>query len=165
MAAANVSAIVQVGIVVKNADEAIVNYENLLGISGWNINYVDTENGIGRNFRHGNKDVSVKARIAWARIGSIEIELIEPRDKTSVYAEYLRNNGPGVHHLMFGIDDYRKGVECMRANGVGSIVSGELQATKFQLFDTRSLLGTITEFAEGDELNPDEILTGSRKNR
>jgi len=165
MGAVHVNAILQIGIVIQNADEAIRNYENLLGISGWNINYVDTQNGVGRNFRHGNKDVAVKAKIAWVSIGNVEIELIEPRDETSIYAEYLRNNGPGVHHLMFGIDDHQKGVECMRVNGVESIVSGELQATKFQLFDTRSLLGTITEFAEGDALIPDKFATESENTR
>ena len=150
------SAIVQIGIVVPSVDTAVKNYANLLGISEWNINYVDTDHGKGRNFHVGGKEVAVKAKIAWAKIGEIELELIEPQDDSSIYAEYLRSNGPGVHHLMFSTNDYQHTVEQMRRNGVMSIVSGELQATEFRLFDTRQMLGTISEFATGNPLIPDE---------
>jgi len=155
MSAPTANAVVQIGIVVRSTDEAMRHYANLLGISHWNINFVDTENGKGRNFRVGGEDVSVKAKIAWTNVGDIELELIEPQDDNSIYARYLRSNGPGVHHLMFGTSDYQNTVHSMRRNGVKSIASGELQTTRFQLFDTVEMLGTISEFAEGDSLTPD----------
>jgi len=150
-----VNAVIQVGIVVRSADEAVHHYSNLLGIDDWNINYVDTDTGKGRNFRVGGENVSVKAKIAWTNVGDIELELIEPQDDNSIYANYLRSNGPGVHHLMFGTSDYQNTVDNMRQNGVKNIASGELQKTRFQLFDTIDMLGTISEFAEGDALTPD----------
>lgn len=150
------SVIVQIGIVVPSVDAAVNNYVNLLGITDWNINYVDTDQGKGRNFRVARKVVAVKAKIAWVKIGEIELELIEPQDDCSIYAEYLRSNGPGVHHLMFGTHHYQHTVEEMQRHGVESLVSGELQATEFQLFDTQQMLGTICEFATGDPLVPDE---------
>lgn len=161
MSASANSVIVQIGIVVPSVDAAVNNYATLLGITDWNINYVDTDHGKGRNFRVGGKEVAVKAKIAWAKIGEIELELIEPQDDSSIYAEYLRNNGPGVHHLMFGTDNYQHTVEEMHRHGVKRIASGELQATEFQLFDTRQMLGTISEFATGEPLMPDEeIMNG-----
>jgi len=150
------SVIVQIGIVVPSVDAAAKNYATLLGITDWNINYVDTDHGKGRNFRVGGKEVAVKAKIAWAKIGEIELELIEPQDDSSIYAEYLRSNGPGVHHLMFGTNDYQHTVDEMRRHGVQSFVTGELQMTEFRLFDTQQMLGTICEFATGDPLVPDE---------
>lgn len=150
------STIVQIGIVVPSVDAAVRNYADLLGISDWNINYVDTDAGKGRNFHVGGQNVAVKAKIAWTRVGDMELELIEPQDDTSIYAEYLRTNGPGVHHLMFGTDDYQHTLENMDRIGVRNIVSGELQATRFRLFDTRQMLGTISEFADGGQLVPDE---------
>ena len=150
------SLILQIGIVVASVDAAVENYATFLGITDWNINYVDTNHGKGRNFRVGGKEVAVKAKIAWANIGDIELELIEPQDDTSIYAEYLRSNGPGVHHLMFGTHDYQHSVDKMHRYGVESFVTGELQATEFQLFDTQQMLGTICEFATGDPLVPDE---------
>jgi len=149
---------VQIGIVVPSVDSAVKNYATLLGITDWNINYVDTDHGKGRNFRVGGKEVAVKVKIAWAKIGEIELELIEPQDDSSIYAEYLRSNGSGVHHLMFGTDNYQNTLEEMDRHGVTSTASGELQSTEFQSFDTRQMLGTICEFATGDPLVPDEEL-------
>ncbi|MCP4302929.1 MAG: hypothetical protein GY783_20280 [Gammaproteobacteria bacterium] len=48
--------------------------------------------------------------------------------------------------------------ESMRRNGIKNIASGELKATRFQLFDTVEMLGTISEFAEGDALLADEYV-------
>ena len=47
------SVIVQIGIVVPSVDAAVKNYATLLGITDWNINYVDTDHGKGRSFRVG----------------------------------------------------------------------------------------------------------------
>lgn len=156
-----VNDIVQIGVVVRSADEAVQHYARLIGVTTWNINYVDTDSGKGRNFRIDGNEVSVKAKIAWTKIGNIEHELIEPRDETSIFSEYLRNQGPGVHHLMFGTNDCDRAVERLRGCGVARILSGELQETRFQLFDTCDMLGTNSEFAEGDELLPEENQTFS----
>ena len=158
MSEANINGVVQIGILVRNADEAVRQYARLLGITDWNINHVDTENGIGQNFRIAKNDVAIKAKIAWTTIGGIELELIEPQDATSIYAEHLESHGPGVHHVMFGTGDYGGTVAALDGCGVERILSGELQSTRFQLFDTRDALGLISEFAEGDALVPDESL-------
>lgn len=156
MSESKINGVVQIGILVRNADEAVRQYKKLLGIDDWNINFVDTDEGKGRNFREGKKDVTAKAKIAWATIGGIELELIEPQDTTSVYAQHLESHGPGVHHVMFGTGDYDGTVAALNGCGVERILSGELQETRFQLFDTRDALGLISEFAEGDALVPDE---------
>ena len=69
----------QIGIVVPSVDAAAGNFATLLGITDWNINYVDTDNGKGRNFRVGGEDVAVKAKIAWATIGDIELDHVRAR--------------------------------------------------------------------------------------
>jgi methylmalonyl-CoA/ethylmalonyl-CoA epimerase len=156
MSEAKINGVVQIGILVRNVDDAVRQYAKLFGIGDWNINYVDTENAKGQNFRTAKNKVAVKAKIAWATIGGVELELIEPQDTTSIYAEHLESHGPGVHHVMFGTSDYDGTVASLNGCGVEKIVSGELQATRFQLFDTRDTLGLISEFAEGDALVPDE---------
>lgn len=156
MSETNVNGVLQIGILVRNADEAVRQYSTLLGISDWNINFVDTQIGKGRNFHSGEDDVAVKAKIAWALIGGVELELIEPQDKTSVYAQFIESHGPGVHHIMFGTDDFDRTVNRLNGAGIERVLSGELQATRFQLFDTRNTLGLISEFATGAALIPDE---------
>jgi catechol 2,3-dioxygenase-like lactoylglutathione lyase family enzyme len=151
-------AIVQIGIVVTDARRAIREYARLLGIRSWHINHVDSANGIGQRFREADSDITVNATIAWTEIAGIEIELIEPNDESSLYARYLRESGPGVHHIMFATDNYDADVSSLKEDGVPVMLSGELQATEFQLFDSRATLGTIVELARGDALIPDETI-------
>ena len=76
--------IVQIGVVVENADATVAKYRELLALRDWHINYVDTEMGKGSNFRKGDKPIVAKAKIAWINIGNVELELIEPQDEDSV---------------------------------------------------------------------------------
>jgi 4-hydroxyphenylpyruvate dioxygenase-like putative hemolysin len=151
-------AVVQIGIVVANVQNAVREYGRLLGIRKWHINHVDTSNGIGRNFRTADGDIPVKATIAWTEVGDLEIELIEPHDDTSPYATYLRESGPGVHHIMLATNDYDADVSSLEERGVPTLLSGELQTTAFRLFDSRDSLGTIIELAHGGALIPEETV-------
>jgi catechol 2,3-dioxygenase-like lactoylglutathione lyase family enzyme len=150
--------IVQIGIVVKNVDTTVAQYRELLGIQDWHINFVDTATGKGSNFRKGDKPIIARAKIAWINIGNVELEIIEPRDEESVYAQFLRDKGPGIHHLMFATSDYDKCSTTMAENNVRVLGSGELQQTRFQMFDTEKDLGLICEIADGGALTPDESL-------
>lgn len=147
--------IVQIGIIVKNAKAAADNFRDLLGIGNWHYNRVDTKGGIGKNFHAHNRPIEAKANIAWTNLGMVEIELIEPFDEDSVYAEHLREHGPGLHHIMFETDDYAQSRSHLVENGVAEIASGDLQKTRFALFDMREQLGLICEIAEGGALVPD----------
>ena len=151
-------AVIQIGIVVADARKAANEYARLLGLREWHINRVDTRRGVGRNFRTADGDISVKATIAWTNIGDIEFELIEPNDEASPYATYLRESGPGVHHIMLAADDYGSDVDALEKRGVPILLSGELQDTEFHLFDCRATFGTIIELARGGSLIPDETI-------
>ena len=94
MTATLVDDIVQIGLVVRDAAATAERYRALLGIEGWYLNEVNTEQGKGRRFHHRGKAIAAVARIAWTRIGNLELELIEPRDEDSVYAVFLREHAP-----------------------------------------------------------------------
>ena len=150
--------IVQIGIVVADAEAAARKYRELLGIASWSINQVDTERGVGTGFRVLGKDSPTKAKIAWATVNGVEIELIEPRDDTSVYAEFLRSRGPGVHHIMLGTEDFEGASAHLEDGGLALIAEGELQQSRFQLFDGSAELGVVVEIAEGEVLQADYSL-------
>ena len=151
----SVDQVVQIGIVVPDARAAAASYRNLLGVAGWQLNDVDTERGIGADFRLLGRPTTARALIAWTRLGNVELELIEPRDSHSVYATFLSARGPGIHHIMFGSADYGATCERLAAAGVTELASGELQQTQFKLFDAQATLGVICELATGGELVPD----------
>jgi 4-hydroxyphenylpyruvate dioxygenase-like putative hemolysin len=152
--------VLQIGIVVRDAEATALRYRDLLGLDDWRFNEVDTVNGKGSNFRTGEQAIAARALIAWMPLGNVELELIEPRDETSVYAVFLRDQGPGIHHVMFAAHDYDHCVDHMASHGISALGSGELQDTRFQLFDTRADLGLICEIAEGEPLVADRIAPG-----
>lgn len=147
--------VVQIGIVVNDAEATARRYSELLGLDDWRFNEVDTARGKGANFRHGKQAIAARLLIAWLPLGNVELELIEPRDKTSVYAKFLQDKGPGIHHVMFVTPDYDRCVSELATSGVVTLGSGELQNTRFQLFDTLSDLGLICEIADGEPLRPE----------
>ena len=152
------SAVLQIGIVVADAEATAERYRQLLGVEGWNINHVDTERGLGANFVLRGMPQPTKAKIAWSMIGDVEIELIEPQDETSTYAEFLRARGPGVHHIMFDTADYDQCVERFTKEGMSVLGQGDLQQTRFHLFEATQDLGLICEIAAGEALVPDSTL-------
>lgn len=149
--------IIQIGMVVSNVDEAVSNYREFLDVR-WNINYVDTVNGKGSHFHKHGVPIEARAKIAWTNIGEVELELIEPQDEHSVYAEFLRDKGPGIHHVMFGTPDFDRCVEKLASKKYEAIGGGKFQHTRFQMFDTQKALGVICEIADGDSLIPDESI-------
>jgi len=150
--------IIQIGLVVEDAEATARRYQELLGISGWQVNEVDTRISKGSNFLHRGKSKAAKAKVVWTNIGKVEIELIEPLDEESVYAEFLADKGPGIHHVMFSSADFDESTKKLREAGVEELASGELKDTRFALFDTAATLGLICEFADGEALEPDYSL-------
>ena len=152
------SGIIQIGIVVSDVNKAIKGYRDILRVREWNINNVDTMIGKGGNFHDNGDPIQARAKIAWVTIGNVELELIEPQDQHSLYADFLRENGPGIHHVMLDTPDYANAIDHMGKQNVAMVGGGELQGTKFQMFDTRELLGFICEIADGDPLVPDQLV-------
>jgi len=76
--------VVQIGIVVRDAEATARRYKDLLNLSDWHFNEVDTEKGHGYNFCSGDRPIPARALIAWLFLGNVELELIEPRDEHSV---------------------------------------------------------------------------------
>lgn len=150
--------ILQIGLVVHDVEQTVRKYRQVLGLQPWNINYVDTRNGVGKNFKKGGRTIEIKAKIAWIQLGNVEIEIIEPLDQDSVYYDQLVNQGPGLHHIMFEPVEFDQCGQQLQEQGHTVIGEGELQQTRFKLFDCKEDLGLICEIAEGEPLVPDALL-------
>jgi Glyoxalase/Bleomycin resistance protein/Dioxygenase superfamily len=60
-------------------------------------------------------DFTIDVSMAYA--GDLQLELICPRSGDSLYAEFLAERGPGVHHLAWIPDDFAKTVADAEAQG------------------------------------------------
>lgn len=147
--------VVQIGLVVADVEATVAHYRRLLAVTEWFVNKVDSGNGKGEHFHNRGRPIKARALIAWTRLGNVELELIQPLDSDSVYAEFLRDHGPGVHHVMFEGKDLDATAADFLSAGIPELAGGDLQHTRFKMFDSQEQLGLICEFAEGGELVPD----------
>ena len=96
-----------IGIAVKNLDQAIRVYEQLLGTACYAIEEVAEQ----------------KVRTAFFRVGRTKIELLESTAPDSPIGKFIEKKGEGIHHIAFAVSDM-----------VGSL--RDLQAAGVQLIDT-----------------------------
>lgn len=91
----------QVGFVVADLDRALETFEPLFGPFR-----VGQATVAGARYRGREADVTL--RLATARSGPLEIELIQPVSGESPHVEFLARGGNGLHHVRFrvtGLDD------------------------------------------------------------
>ncbi|HLR70909.1 MAG TPA: VOC family protein [Pseudogracilibacillus sp.] len=81
-----------VGIIVENLEDSIAKYEKVLGIKLDRIE--DYGDGL--------------LKIAFLPIGDVLIELIKPLKPGSDAWDFLQENGEGIEHLAFRVDDLEK---------------------------------------------------------
>ena len=81
-----------IAIIVRNIEQALVFYRDILGIMPGEIKEVPTE----------------QVRIAFLPMGGpdgSEIELIEPTSTDSSLTKFLEKRGEGLHHICLEVDD------------------------------------------------------------
>ena len=86
----------QIGIVVKDVDKVIESWSSLFGIGPWTIREMSGTDAKGRSW---------KVRLAFAYLGPVQIELIQPVEGRIFHSAFLETQGEGLHHLGFYVDD------------------------------------------------------------
>lgn len=92
-----------VGVAVKNLDEAISVYRDILGFKLLGV-HVLTER---------------KVKVAFLSTGGeTQIELLEPLGSDSPVAKFLESRGEGIHHMAVKVDNIEKVLEMFKKKGV-----------------------------------------------
>jgi methylmalonyl-CoA/ethylmalonyl-CoA epimerase len=90
-----------IGIAVKDLDERVTYYTNVLGMKLINIEEVESE----------------KVKVAFIDAGNTHIELLEPLTKESAIYKYLEKRGEGIHHIALAVTDIEQEMARMREEG------------------------------------------------
>ena len=136
----------QVGIVVRDMDRAIKNYEEILGVSFPKVVIPDYFNRVYRG-----KPENFRMKIGLAMMGELQIELIQPLEGKTIYAEFLEKWGQGIHHLGFDVKDLDERVAAFRGLGIGVLMNGERVGGKFAYMDTEGTLGIMVELMQREK--------------
>lgn len=138
--------VLQVGLVVRNLEEAIKNYE-LFGIGPWTVRELGPSNMKDLTVRGERVDFSM--RVGLSNIGEVNWELIEPLDERSAYAEFLRERGEGLHHIAFETTEgFNETKAFFKGKGVGILQDGTA-TIDFAYIDSEGLLSCIAEIYGG----------------
>jgi len=124
-----------IGIAVKNLDEAISYYENVLGLKCYAIEEV--------------KDQKVKT--AFFKIGQTKIELLESTDPDGPIGKFIKNKGEGIHHIAFNVKDLREKLEQVEQKGIELIDKAPKKGAEgldIAFLHPKSTFGVLTEFCE-----------------
>ena len=98
--------VLQIGIVVRNRDETIRIYEEEFGIGPWDR--VDFGEKLFPKLLVNEKPGKIEMKIGFCNaFDNVEFEIIEPVSE-SVFMDYLKEHGQGIHHVAMEIRDDSK---------------------------------------------------------
>ena len=129
--------------VVKNLEKAMERFRSLWNIGPFRFIGSDHPEGI----VHG-KNIHYRGKLAFFKAGPIEIELIEPTEGESIWQEFLRTQGEGIHHLGVVVPDLDKELDSFKEKGIGILMRGESEHVKLAYMDTASTAGIIVEIIQ-----------------
>jgi methylmalonyl-CoA/ethylmalonyl-CoA epimerase len=104
--------IFQVGVVVKDLDQAIAQLTSL-GLGPFKVRTVIHPSATVRG-----KKVSYQVRLALAQQGPVQLELIEYQKGTTIQKEFLDQRGEGIHHILFNVRNLDKALEISQQKGI-----------------------------------------------
>lgn len=137
----------QVGIVVHDLHAVTQELTRLFGIGPfqileWPLDGVDPQSTY-----HG-KPANFRLLLAFAKVGKIQVEIVQPLEGQNIYSDFLRDHGPGLHHIRLTIPEFEQGVAALIGAGIENIASGTgvHVGSKWAYFDTTTQLeGVVME--------------------
>jgi catechol 2,3-dioxygenase-like lactoylglutathione lyase family enzyme len=142
--------IAQVGFVVKDLEASVEAYHRLFGIGPWHF-YTYGRPLVKRMTRHG-KPTEYRMRVALSWLGPLRIELIQPLEGDTVYEEFVREHGYGMHHFGILVQDIKAALRAageagltMTMDGAGFGADGD---GHYAYLGTEGALGTTLELIE-----------------
>lgn len=91
-----------IGIAVKNLEESIKYYENILGLKCYAIEEVADQ----------------KVKTAFFKVGETKIELLESTDAEGPIGKFIEKKGEGIHHLAFAVQDVAGALKEIEKKGI-----------------------------------------------
>ncbi len=137
----------QVGYLVVDIQNTARQLEDLMGIGPFEINAWPVEGTPPDSFLDG-QPADWRMDIAFAQVGSVHLELIQPLEGNPQMQEFLARAGSGLHHLRFTVDDFDLAVEEFQRKGYKMISCGRgvHRGSRWAYFDTCAILnGMIIE--------------------
>jgi methylmalonyl-CoA/ethylmalonyl-CoA epimerase len=140
----------QIGIVVNDVDRTIEYYGSVFGLGPFDVREVEL-----KGFTYKHRQCDCRLKVAFARSGPVEIELIQVLEGETPHGDFLREKGEGLQHLRFMVDDCagmlaelaKEGIEPVWHRGVpvfAYLNTDKVGGVVFELVQARKDEGTKT---------------------
>ena len=124
-----------IGVAVTSIEEALPFYRDSLGMT-----------------LSGTEEVTSQlVKVAFLSIGESKIELLEPTSPESPVAKFLEKNGPGVHHVAYGVNDIEAAIASLTAGGtrmIDAVPRLGAHGARIAFIHPKSSGGVLTELCE-----------------
>lgn len=124
-----------IGIAVKNLNEAIAYYENVLGLKCYKIEEVEDQ----------------KVKTAFFQVGKTKIELLGSTSPEGPVGKFIEKKGEGIHHIAFAVDNLPEKLKEIEEKGIQLIDKMPRKGAEgldIAFLHPNSTFGVLTEFCE-----------------
>ncbi len=129
-----------IGIAVENIDQAIKFYQENFGMKLVHYEVL--------------QDRGLKVAFLTGQEGDVAIELLEPlnhEDMNNTVAKFLKNRGPGLHHLAIRVKDIKGALEELKAKGLQLVDKEPRPGSRGHMVafvHPKSVMGVLLELVE-----------------
>jgi methylmalonyl-CoA/ethylmalonyl-CoA epimerase len=134
----------QICLVVRNLDDAVAYLERVVGLRPWVRPEIHYDSVVYR----GTPSPRSTWEMAFCSLGPIELEVVMPITRPTIYHDFLDAVGEGLHHVGFDIPDLDARLECCRRLGIPVLQSGRTPAGGFAHLDTVAVGGLMVELIQ-----------------
>lgn len=130
-----VSKVDHIGIAVRDLDEALKFYEEVLGIKCVDTEIVEEQ----------------KVKVAFLPIGDTEVELLESTEEDGPIAKFIEKRGEGIQHIAYRVDNIEKAIEELKEKGIRLIDEKPRYGAggaKIAFLHPKSTFGVLIELCE-----------------
>lgn len=140
---------IQVGVVVSDLDQSMRALTQIFGIGPFRIVECPPPGREDKQLYHG-APTAFRTRQAFADLGTIELELIQPVEGRTIWSDFLAERGPGIHHLRFNVPDHQALTAFLQTHGIAPTQEGAgiREGSYWVNYNTEQLLGFIIEILQ-----------------
>ena len=133
--------IVQIGVVVKNLEEAIEFYTKHFGLGPW-------RRGVSEHLPYAivrGEKTPYTCKLAFTEIPSLQLELIEVTKGPSIQLDHLNTKGEGIHHIQYHVDNLEEEISKYKQHGFQVLQEMRRRERGFAYMNTDKVGGIIFE--------------------
>ncbi len=140
---------VQVGVVVRDLEQSMKELTELFGIGPFRVFEVSPTGGEVRQWYYG-QPAQIRLRVAYADLGTIELELIQPLEGRSIHSDFMAEHGPAIHHIRFNVPNHELLSAYLLGKGIRKTQEGfgVRPGSYWVNYDTEGRLGFTVEILQ-----------------